>query len=88
MAEATMDDIREVVETGMGRANRYLEHGYRLLGVTYATRLEKVTEDVKGMTQSHHVARHTVYVLGRPADVAAYEEPPARAPQPEAAAAS
>jgi hypothetical protein len=64
------EDVVELVEARLYRANLYLEHGYKLLSV-----LSTSEEDRGRLTGNAFVRRGIKYVLGRTADVAHYDAP-------------
>jgi len=67
-------DIAGVVECGKRKANLYLEHGYKLLGIIGTSYARPFPEGARG-TASHFVARDFRYILGRPDGVDVYEPP-------------
>ncbi len=72
------NEIVEVVEGGKILANHYLETGYRLLDIQTSTRYQMFPADAKGMTTSHFVRKHPIYILGRTKYVDHADPPPWR----------
>lgn len=68
------EDIVELAEAGLRKANLYLEHGYQLIavqGVSY----EKTRRDPSEVAGPSFIQRRVRYVLGRPEGVEHYEPP-------------
>lgn len=63
-----MADIIELAEPGKRKANLYLEHGYRLLGVFVVSH---AVSDESGL----HMIRQLRYVVGRTKEVEFYDPP-------------
>jgi len=75
----TVENIVEVVETGLRRANEFLTHGYTLLYTNTVTRQ-------RNGPNGWYIRRDHGYVLGRTADVAHYEPTPRPTKSEEAGA--
>lgn len=78
MEKELLANIKEVQEGGKYLANWYLDHGYILLDIQFATRGVKFNgrENIQN-SQMYFVRRNPCYVLGRPDGVDPAPAPPA-----------
>jgi hypothetical protein len=68
------EDIVELAEAHIRKANLYLEHGYQLIsvqGISY----EKPRREPSEVAGGSYIQRRIRYVLGRPQGVDHYEPP-------------
>lgn len=67
----THTDMVEVVEANVAKANDYLRHGYRLMGVYPIA----IVEHPKDTNIQSYVRKRVIYVLGRTAETEHYAPP-------------